>query len=81
MTDDGMSQNVAQARLDSWRAFAEQTRTDLFTVRQFIAARQPDAANTLIAAMQDSAIIAGLDMEDAGANRPHTLPPKPGDGS
>ena len=69
--------NVAQEDLDQWRAFAEQVRTDAFTVRQLIARGQTDAATELLGAVIQSAIICGLGMEQFGANRPSTLPSKP----
>jgi hypothetical protein len=71
---------VPQARLDQWRAFTEQNRTDLLTLRQLVAQGQAVGATQLIAGMLESTLIAGLAMEDAGANRPATLPPKPRQG-
>ena len=38
---------------------------------------QREAAQTLIDAVRQSAIVAGLDMEGVGAARPDGLPPKP----
>ena len=73
--------NVSQDRLDSWRAFAEQNRTDLFTLRQLIAKGQFTGATQLIGGMVEGTLIVGLDMEAAGANRPDTLPPKPAPGT
>lgn len=72
---------VSQARLDQWRAFAEQTRTDLFTLRQLIASGQKEAATMLAGSVIDQSIMAGLDMEDAGAHRPAHLPAKPAPGT
>lgn len=69
--------SVSQARLDQWRAYAEQTRTDLFTLRQLVASGQKEATIMLAGSVIDQSIIAGLDMEDAGANRPAHLPAKP----
>lgn len=70
---------IAQRKLDQWRAFAEQNRTDLFTLRQLISRGQGQAAAQLIGGMLEGTILIGLDMEEAGANRPATLPPKPSD--
>jgi len=72
---------VSQARLDQWRAYAEQTRTDLFTLRQLVASGQKEAAVMLAGSVIDQSIMAGLDMEDAGANRPAHLPAKPAPGT
>lgn len=72
---------ISQEKLDKWRAFAEQNRTDLFTVRQLVAQGQSTGAAQLIAGMLESTLIAGLDMEAAGANRPVSLPPKPAPGT
>jgi hypothetical protein len=69
--------NVTPGQLDAWRAFAEQTRTDMFTVRQLLAGGQGKAAAPLIAAVIENTIIVGLDMEGAGAARPTSLPPIP----
>ena len=58
--------SVSQARLDQWRAYAEQTRGDMFTIRQLVAHGNKDAAVQLLSSVLDQSIIAGLDMEDAG---------------
>ena len=68
---------VSQAALDQWRAYAEQTRGDMFTIRQLVTGGQKDAAVQLLGSVLDQSIIAGLSMEDAGANRPAHLPAKP----
>ena len=72
---------VSQARLDQWRAYAEQTRGDMFTIRQLVTSGQKDAAAQLLGSVLDQSIIAGLSMEDAGANRPAHLPAKPAPGT
>ena len=72
---------VSQTRLDQWRAYAEQTRTDLFTLRQLVASGQQEAAVMLAGSVIDQSIVAGLDMENAGANRPAHLPPRPAPGT
>ena len=72
---------VSQARLDQWRAYAEQTRGDMFTIRQLVAHGNKDAAVQLLGSVLDQSIIAGLDMEDAGANRPKHLPARPAPGT
>ena len=71
------AQTVTQARLDAWRAFAEQVRTDGFTIRRLVAAGQGEAAQQLLGGLIESALLAGHDMDEAGANRPATLPPRP----
>ena len=68
---------VTQAALDQWRAYAEQTRGDMFTIRQIVAHGNKDAAVQLLGSVLDQSIIAGLSMEDAGANRPKHLPARP----
>ncbi|MGI4790372.1 MAG: hypothetical protein ACRYFS_16155 [Janthinobacterium lividum] len=72
--------NVTQADLDTWRAFTEQNRTDLLTLRQLIASRQTDAADQLIASALHQTLIAGRMLDDAGANRPAHLPARPAPG-
>lgn len=69
--------NVTQEQLDRWRAFAAQTLADVRQVRMLIARGQTTAADQLLHGMHDSAIIAGLGMDDAGANRPATMPARP----
>ncbi len=69
--------NVTQEQLDRWRAFAAQTLKDVRQVRMLIARGQDQAADQLLHGMHDSAIIAGLTMDDAGANRPATSPVRP----
>ncbi len=71
------TKEVTQARLDTWRAFAEQVRTDGFTIRQLVAGGQAIAAAQLLGGLIESALLAGHDMDEAGANRPKTLPPRP----
>ena len=68
---------VPQAQLDRWRAYAAQTLTDVREVRRLIARGQTTAADQLLHGMHDSAIMAGLSMDDAGANRPGTMRPRP----
>ena len=75
------TQTVTQTRLDSWRAFAEQVRTDGFTIRQLVARGQGQAAAQLLGGLIESALLAGHSMDNAGANRPATLPPRPAPGS
>ena len=68
---------VPQAQIDRWRAYAAQTLTDVREVRRLIARGQTMAADQLLHGMHDSAIMAGLSMDDAGANRPGTMRPRP----
>jgi len=51
--------------------------TDVREVRRLIARGQTTAADQLLHGMHDSAIIAGLSLDDAGANRPITMRPRP----
>ncbi|MGI4790247.1 MAG: hypothetical protein ACRYFS_15525 [Janthinobacterium lividum] len=81
MEVNDMTVNVEQGELDKWRAFTKQTRTDLFTLRQLISRGQGPAAAQLIGSMLEQTIIAGLGMEDAGANRPPHLPARPAPGT
>ena len=74
-TNDGVT--VLQAQLDRWWAYAAQSRTDVREVRRLIARGQTTAADQLLHGMHDSAIIAGLSLDDAGANRPITMRPRP----
>lgn len=74
---DAETVRVPQSELDGWRAFAEQVRTDGYTIRQLVARGQSQAASELLGAVIESAIVAGLGMEEAGAARPATLPRKP----
>ena len=74
-TNDGVT--VLQAQLDRWRAYAAQSLTDVREVRRLIARGQTTAADQLLHGMHDSAIIAGLSLDDAGANRPGTMRPRP----
>ena len=69
--------DVTQEQLDRWRAFAAQTLADVREVRQLIARGQTTAADQLLHGVHDSAIVAGLGMEDAGANRPAGMRPRP----
>jgi hypothetical protein len=69
--------SVTQEQLDRWRAFAAQTLVDVREVRRLIACGQTMAADQLLHGMHDSAIIAGLGMDDAGANRPAGMPARP----
>lgn len=69
--------NVPQAQLDRWRAFAAQTLRDVREVRRLLARGQATAADQLLGAMHDSAGVAGVTMDDAGANRPARMLPKP----
>ena len=69
--------NVPQAQLDRWRAFATQTLNDVREVRRLLARGQTTAADQLLGGIHDSAGIAGLSLDDAGANRPGTMPPRP----
>lgn len=69
--------NVTQEQLDRWRAFAAQTLTDVREVQRLIARGQTTAADQLLHGMHDSAIIAGLAMDDAGASRPAGMLPRP----
>ena len=68
---------VPQAQLDRWRAYAEQMRVDLLNVRQLVARGQGTAATQLLGGMLDSTLIVGVTLDDAGANRPGTMPPRP----
>ena len=79
--EDANTVAVSQARLDQWRAYAEQTRGDMFTIRQLVAGGNKDAAVQLLGSVLDQSIIAGLSMEDAGANRPAHLPARPAPGT
>lgn len=72
---------VSQADLDKWRAFTEQTRTDLITIRQLVAGGQNAAAVQLLGSALDQTLIAGLSLDDAGANRPAHLPRRPSPGT
>ncbi|MGI4788794.1 MAG: hypothetical protein ACRYFS_08085 [Janthinobacterium lividum] len=72
---------VSQADLDQWRAFTEQTRTDLLTLRHLIASGQTVAADQLIGSAMHQTLIAGRSLDDAGANRPTHLPPRPAPGT
>ncbi len=69
--------NISQALLDRWRAFASQTLNDAREVQRLIARGQTTAAGQLLQAIHDSAGIAGLSMDDAGANRPAGMPARP----
>lgn len=68
---------VPQAQLDRWRAYAEQMRVDLLNVRQLVARGQGTAAGQLLGGMLDSTLIVGVTLDDAGANRPGTMRPRP----
>ena len=74
-TNDGVT--VPQAQLGRWWAYAAQSLTDVREVRRLIARGQTTAADQLLHGMHDSAIIAGLSLDDAGANRPITMRPRP----
>ena len=69
--------NVTQERLDRWRAYAEQMRVDLLNVRQLVARGQRQAATQLLGGMLDSTLIVGVTLDEAGANRPGTMRPRP----
>jgi len=69
--------NVSQEDLNQWRSFTEQMRTDLLTLRQLVAGGQRDAADQLIASAVHQTLIVSRFMEDAGADRPAHLPPRP----
>ena len=58
-------------------AFAAQTLADVREVRRLIARGQATAADQLLDGMHDSAMIAGVSMDDAGANRPAGMRPRP----
>ena len=68
---------VSQAKLDRLRAYTEQMRVDLLTVRMLVARGQGTAAGQLLGGMLDSTLLAGMSLDDAGANRPDTMRPKP----
>lgn len=68
---------VSQAKIDRLRAYAEQMRVDILNVRRLVARGQMTAADQLLGGMLDSTLIAGLSLDDAGANRPSTMPPRP----
>lgn len=69
--------NVPQEQLDRWRAYAEQMRVDLINVRQLVARGQGQAATQLLGGMLDSTLIVGVTLDDAGANRPAGMRPRP----
>jgi len=69
--------NVPQEQLDRWRAYAEQMRVDLINVRQLISRGQGQAAAQLLGGMLDSTLIVGVTLDDAGANRPAGMRPRP----
>ena len=73
--------SATQAGLDLWRAYAEQMRTDLLTLRGLVAAGQQDAADQLIASAVHQTLICARSLDDAGANRPAHLPPRPAPGA
>ncbi len=68
---------VPQAQLDRWRAYAEQTRIDLLTVRQLVAGGQKEGAGQLLSALLENTLIVGHSLDDAGANRPASMKPRP----
>lgn len=68
---------VPQAQLDRWRAYAEQTRIDLLTVRQLVAGGQKEGAGQLLSALLENTLIVGHSLDDAGANRPAGMKPRP----
>ena len=68
---------VSQAKLDRLRAYTEQMRVDLLTVRMLVARGQGTAAGQLLGGMLDSTLLAGMSLDDAGANRPGTMRPRP----
>ena len=69
--------DISQAQLDRWRAFASQTLNDAREIQRLIARGQTTAADQLLQAIHDSAGVAGLSMDDAGANRPAGMPARP----
>jgi hypothetical protein len=73
--------NVSQDSLDLWRAYTEQMRTDLLTLRGLVASGQTDAADTLIGSAVHQTLICARSLDDAGANRPAHLPPRPEPGT
>ena len=68
---------VSQAKLDRLRAYTEQMRVDLLTVRMLVAHGQGTAAGQLLGGMLDSTLLAGMSLDDAGAHRPGTMRPRP----
>ena len=68
---------VSQAKLDRLRAYTEQMRVDLLTVRMLVARGQGTAAGQLLGGMLDSTLLAGMSLDDARANRPDTMRPRP----
>lgn len=68
---------VPQAQLDRWRAYAEQTRTDLLAVRQLVASGQKEGAGQLLSALLENTLIVGHSLDEAGANRPAGMKPRP----
>lgn len=68
---------VPQAQLDRWRAYAEQTRIDVLSVRQLVAGGQKEGAGQLLTALLENTLIVGHSLDDAGANRPAGMKPRP----
>ena len=68
---------VLQAKMDRWRAYTEQMRVDILMVRRLIARGEGTAAAQILGGMLDSTIMAGVSMDDAGANRPAGMPARP----
>ena len=69
--------NVSQVNLDLWRAYTEQMRTDLLTLRGLVAGGQMQAADTLIGSAVHQTLLCARSLDDAGANRLAHLPKRP----
>lgn len=73
--------NVTQTDLDHWRAYAEQSRVDLLAVRQLVAGGQKEGAGQLLGALLENTLIVAGTLDDAGANRPTRMAPRPAPGT
>ena len=73
--------NASQADLDLWRAYTEQMRTDLLTLRGLVASGQRDAADQLIGSVVHQTLLCARSLDDAGATRPAHLPARPAAGT
>lgn len=65
---------IAQEDLNRWRVFVEQVRNATFNVRMAVSRRDVAKANETLSELHDAAIVAGMGMEQAGAERPDSLP-------
>lgn len=73
--------NASQAVLDLSRAYTEQMRTDLLTLRGLVVGGQTQAADTLIGSALHQTLVCAHSLDDAGANRPAHLPARPAPGT